>query len=206
MFFFFFNLYIFTVCDLLNSGTTRKLLKYLIQTLIALLLKPTWDPISWIFILGFFFAINTAYFYSSLHFLSKWLIQSPLTLYYPQLLLLWLDYWSLETVVVIGFLLAITPWYWLLPFPNIQCDVLLIQSIAVWSLARYLQQHVSPTNRVMRNCHFFNTYFYNKLKEVLSNKVVIFFPSFFSQESRSLFHGNFVTICYCNSITIACNM
>ncbi|XP_062110292.1 ubiquitin-like-specific protease 1D isoform X2 [Humulus lupulus] len=35
---------------------------------------------------------------------------------------------------------------------------------------RYLQQHASPTNRAMHDCHFFNTYFYNKLKEAVSNK------------------------------------
>ncbi|XP_024023957.1 ubiquitin-like-specific protease 1D isoform X1 [Morus notabilis] len=35
---------------------------------------------------------------------------------------------------------------------------------------RYLQQHASPTNRVMRDCHFFNTYFYNKLQGAVSDK------------------------------------
>lgn len=35
---------------------------------------------------------------------------------------------------------------------------------------RYLQQHASPTNKVMHDCHFFNTYFYNKLKEAVSYK------------------------------------
>ncbi|XP_030496698.2 ubiquitin-like-specific protease 1D isoform X1 [Cannabis sativa] len=35
---------------------------------------------------------------------------------------------------------------------------------------RYLQQHASPTNRAMHDCHFFNTFFYNKLKEAVSNK------------------------------------
>ncbi|PON98938.1 Ulp1 protease family, C-terminal catalytic domain containing protein [Trema orientale] len=35
---------------------------------------------------------------------------------------------------------------------------------------RYLQQHASPTTMAMHDCHFFNTYFYNKLKEAVSNK------------------------------------
>ncbi|PON59331.1 Ulp1 protease family, C-terminal catalytic domain containing protein [Parasponia andersonii] len=35
---------------------------------------------------------------------------------------------------------------------------------------RYLQKHASPTTMAMHDCHFFNTYFYNKLKEAVSNK------------------------------------
>ncbi|XP_048322454.1 ubiquitin-like-specific protease 1D [Ziziphus jujuba] len=35
---------------------------------------------------------------------------------------------------------------------------------------RYLQQHASPTNRATCDCHFFNTYFYKKLKEAVSYK------------------------------------
>lgn len=38
-------------------------------------------------------------------------------------------------------------------------------------LVRYLQQPVSPTDRAPCNYHFFNTYFYKKLKEALSYKV-----------------------------------
>ncbi|XP_044493280.1 ubiquitin-like-specific protease 1D isoform X2 [Mangifera indica] len=33
---------------------------------------------------------------------------------------------------------------------------------------RYLQQQASPTNRAIWDCHFFNTYFYQKLKEAVS--------------------------------------
>lgn len=39
--------------------------------------------------------------------------------------------------------------------------------------ARYIQLQASPTNRAMCDYHFFNTYFYNKLKEAVSYKVVI---------------------------------
>ncbi|KAK9191905.1 hypothetical protein WN943_020521 [Citrus x changshan-huyou] len=35
---------------------------------------------------------------------------------------------------------------------------------------RYLQLQASPTNRAIRDCHFFNTYFYSKLKEAVSHK------------------------------------
>ncbi|XP_044490360.1 ubiquitin-like-specific protease 1D isoform X3 [Mangifera indica] len=35
---------------------------------------------------------------------------------------------------------------------------------------RYLQQQSSPTNRAIWDCHFFNTYFYQKLKEAVSHK------------------------------------
>ncbi|XVE85058.1 hypothetical protein DITRI_Ditri17bG0061800 [Diplodiscus trichospermus] len=35
---------------------------------------------------------------------------------------------------------------------------------------RYLQQQASPTNRAMCDYHFFNTYFYQKLKEAVSYK------------------------------------
>ncbi|XP_022151165.1 ubiquitin-like-specific protease 1D isoform X2 [Momordica charantia] len=35
---------------------------------------------------------------------------------------------------------------------------------------RYLQQRACSTNRVICNSHFFNTYFYEKLKEAVSNK------------------------------------
>ncbi|XWS68990.1 hypothetical protein CRYUN_Cryun04dG0141100 [Craigia yunnanensis] len=35
---------------------------------------------------------------------------------------------------------------------------------------RYLQQQASPTNRVICDCHFFNTYFYQKLKDAVSYK------------------------------------
>ncbi|KAG7032277.1 Ubiquitin-like-specific protease 1D, partial [Cucurbita argyrosperma subsp. argyrosperma] len=35
---------------------------------------------------------------------------------------------------------------------------------------RYLQQHAFSTNKVICNYHFFNTYFYEKLKEAVSNK------------------------------------
>ncbi|KAL5759799.1 hypothetical protein ACOSP7_018309 [Xanthoceras sorbifolium] len=37
---------------------------------------------------------------------------------------------------------------------------------------RYLQQQASPTNRAIYDCHFFNTYFYKKLKEAVSYKGV----------------------------------
>lgn len=36
---------------------------------------------------------------------------------------------------------------------------------------RYLQQRAFSTNKVICNYHFFNTYFYEKLKEAVSNKV-----------------------------------
>ena len=39
--------------------------------------------------------------------------------------------------------------------------------------ARYIQRQASPTNRATCDYHFFNTYFYNKLKEVVSYKVVV---------------------------------
>ncbi|KAL5552901.1 hypothetical protein UlMin_040302 [Ulmus minor] len=35
---------------------------------------------------------------------------------------------------------------------------------------RYLQEQASPTNRAICDCHFFNTYFYNKLKEAVSRQ------------------------------------
>lgn len=35
---------------------------------------------------------------------------------------------------------------------------------------QYLQQQASPSNRAIYDCHFFNTYFYKKLKEALSFK------------------------------------
>ncbi|KAK2636460.1 hypothetical protein Ddye_031252 [Dipteronia dyeriana] len=37
---------------------------------------------------------------------------------------------------------------------------------------RYLQQQASPANRALYDCHFFNTYFYKKLKEAVSYKGV----------------------------------
>ena len=39
--------------------------------------------------------------------------------------------------------------------------------------ARYIQLQASPTNRAMCDYHFFNTYFYKKLKEAVSYKVVV---------------------------------
>lgn len=39
-----------------------------------------------------------------------------------------------------------------------------------FTLVRYLQQK-SPTDRRRSDCHFFNTYFYNKLKEAVLKKV-----------------------------------
>ncbi|XP_031263142.1 ubiquitin-like-specific protease 1D isoform X3 [Pistacia vera] len=35
---------------------------------------------------------------------------------------------------------------------------------------RYLQQQASPANRAIWDCHFFNTYFYQKLKEAVSRR------------------------------------
>ncbi|KAH7570269.1 hypothetical protein JRO89_XS05G0079300 [Xanthoceras sorbifolium] len=44
--------------------------------------------------------------------------------------------------------------------------------IIVLDIERYLQQQASPTNRAIYDCHFFNTYFYKKLKEAVSYKGV----------------------------------
>jgi hypothetical protein len=41
-------------------------------------------------------------------------------------------------------------------------------------LVRYIQQQASPTNRAICDYHFFNTYFYKKLKEAVSYKVFLF--------------------------------
>lgn len=41
-------------------------------------------------------------------------------------------------------------------------------------LTRYLQQQTSPTDRALRNFHFFNTFFYEKLKEDVAYKVSIY--------------------------------
>jgi hypothetical protein len=40
-------------------------------------------------------------------------------------------------------------------------------------LDRYIQQQASPANRAIWDYHFFNTYFYNKLKEAVAYKVVV---------------------------------
>lgn len=40
-------------------------------------------------------------------------------------------------------------------------------------LTRYLQQQASPTDKEICAFHFFNTFFYNKLKDAVSEKVML---------------------------------
>ena len=54
-----------------------------------------------------------------------------------------------------------------------------VYEIVIWLaswfvLARYLQQPTSPMERASCDYHFFNTYFYKKLKEAVMNKVSFF--------------------------------
>ncbi|KAK1555363.1 hypothetical protein Q3G72_025380 [Acer saccharum] len=63
---------------------------------------------------------------------------------------------------------------------------------------RYLQQQASPANRALYDCHFFNTYFYKKLKEAVSYKGVDK-NSFFIKFRRwwkgvNIFHKAYVLI------------
>lgn len=53
--------------------------------------------------------------------------------------------------------------------------------------ARYLQQQASPTSRAIWDYHFFNTYFYNKLKEAVSYKVFLSLSLFTFHNSNSWF-------------------
>lgn len=43
----------------------------------------------------------------------------------------------------------------------------------VFLLARFLQQQVSSDNQISVDCHFFNTYFYKKLNDAVSYKVIL---------------------------------
>lgn len=49
-----------------------------------------------------------------------------------------------------------------------------------FQLARYLQQQAFLTNRSLSEYHFFNTYFYKKLKEAVSYKVLNYLPAIHS--------------------------
>lgn len=73
---------------------------------------------------------------------------------------------------------------------------------------RYLQQRAISTNKVICNYHFFNTYFYEKLKEAVSNKVTIhcfrgcFNRSIFSCYVYFSVHGWLYMLLSWSSITI----
>lgn len=75
-------------------------------------------------------------------------------------------------------------------------------------LARYIEQQASPTNRAICDYHFFNTYFYKKLKEAVSYKVFVslgfcfpqikfLFPDFDAVESF------LVGFCKCRTVELS---